>query len=192
MIAAHPSSSAAPASVRGPCLGPRAPPSSAHWPATAQSPACLPEPGPEGLSVHGFASFPTTRSLFLSLGNMLLPSQVSWSLLDGGSGPPWPSAESRGRCHASRSWSSLLSHLLPPLLDSHPMQSETTTGCFMSRRWKETFPLTPHPSASAGAWRGSEWGEGVPVFSEPDNTRFPRPTDGHRLLSGSGLSRVTL
>lgn len=62
----------------------------------------------------------------------------------------------------------------------------------MSRYWKETFPLTPHPSESAGARRGSEWGEGVPVFSEPENPMFPQLTDSHRLLSGSGLFRFML
>lgn len=39
---------------------------------------------------------------------MLLPSQVSWSLLDGGSGPPWTSAENREPWSPGRSGSSLL------------------------------------------------------------------------------------
>lgn len=54
------------------------------------------------------------------------------------------------------------------------MPSETTTGCFMSQDWKKTFPLTPHPSESAGAQRGSERGEGVPLCSlSQKRPRFP-------------------
>lgn len=44
----------------------------------------------------------------------------------------------------------------------------------MSQDWKKTFPLTPHPSESAGAQRGSERGEGVPLCSlSQKRPRFP-------------------
>lgn len=84
------------------------------------------------------------------------------------------------------------SHLLPPLLDSHPHAERDHHWLLYEPPLERDF--STHTSSIRKCWstEGSEWGEGVPVFSEPENTMFPQFTDSHRLLSGSGLSRCML
>lgn len=83
----------------------------------------------------------------------------------GGSWPPWTSAESRELWNPGRSRASLFSHLSPPLLDSHHHAEQDHHRLLYEPGLEGDFPLTPHPSESAGAQRGSEWGEGVPLCS---------------------------
>lgn len=110
-------------------------------------------------------SLPATGKLFLNLDKTHFPAQVSWSLLVGGSWPSWTSAKSRGPWNPGGSWSSLFSHLPPPLLDSHRHAERDHHRLLYEPGLEGDFPFTPHPSESTRAQRGSEWGEGVPLCS---------------------------
>lgn len=59
----------------------------------------------------------------------------------------------------------------------------------MSQDWKKTFPLTLHPSESAGAQRGSERGEGVPLCSLSQKDHVSPAHRQPRTPAGSGFFR---
>lgn len=66
------------------------------------NPSVLAWAGP-GVHVALPKSFFTTWKLLLNSQKTPLPAQVSWSILVGGSGPPWASAESREPWNPGRS-----------------------------------------------------------------------------------------
>lgn len=82
------------------------------------------------------------------------------------------------------------SHLLPPLLDSHPHAERDHHWLLYEPVLERDF--STHTSSIRKYWsmEGKRAGRGSPsVFSEPENTMFPQLTDSHGLLSGSGLFR---
>lgn len=177
----------------GPALGPELPhvPSptlweQVTWASHRPTPPCSPRLGPEGLGVNGFAKSLSYRTeILLGLRKDASPAQVSWLLSAGHSRPPWTSAESSKPCSPRREPgqavfpSPATSARLPP-----PSRVRPPPAALRAGPWKETFPLTPHLSESAGAQRGSEWGEGVPLCSRSQKSPFPQLADSHALPSG--------
>lgn len=70
------------------------------------------------------------------------------------------------------------------------MQSKTTTSCFMSQDWKETFHShLIHQKMLEPRGEVSRERESPSVFSEPENSMFLQLTGSCRFRSGSGLFR---
>lgn len=106
--------------------------------------------------------FLTTGKRFLNLQKTPpLPAQVSRSIstdLDGGLLASLDMCREQGALEPRQEPGRRLAHLLPPLLDSHRQAERDHRRPLYEPGLEGDFPLTPHPSESAGA-RGEVSGE---------------------------------